>query len=182
MSLLCASELRNFTVAKSGFGKMKNNNEFSLFTATSQKKSYREMFVYPVKPVRSKRSAEYGSIGSGCQSCSWSDKQKKKKILRPRSRLRIWSRDIDSAISHPASSASSFSTPRLNLALTHGVPPDFCDDVYLFMPSTAIGSLPSLSGHATAHRWRSLPRVRWSRASSPEDSSRKGCCPFQAKP
>ena len=32
-------------------------------------------------------------------------------------------------------------------------------------PSYAIGSVPSLSGHAIAYRWRSLPRVRRHRAS-----------------
>ena len=33
----------------------------------------------------------------------------------------------------------------------------------------AIGSVPSLSGHAIAYRWRSLPRVRRHRASKPQD-------------
>ena len=37
--------------------------------------------------------------------------------------------------------------------------------IHLFVPLTAIGSLPSLSGHAIAYRWRSLPRVRQKRAS-----------------
>ena len=30
----------------------------------------------------------------------------------------------------------------------------------LHIPSTAIGSVPYLSGHASVYRWRSLPRVR----------------------
>ena len=34
-------------------------------------------------------------------------------------------------------------------------------------PPYAIGSVPSLSGHAIAYRWRSLPRVRRHRASKP---------------
>ena len=38
-------------------------------------------------------------------------------------------------------------------------------------PPYAIGSVPSLSGHANAYRWRSLPRVRWHRASKPQGSS-----------
>ena len=38
-------------------------------------------------------------------------------------------------------------------------------------PTYAIGSVPSLSGHATAYRWRSLPRARWHRASKPQGSS-----------
>ena len=37
----------------------------------------------------------------------------------------------------------------------------------------AIGSVPSLSGHATAYRWRSLPRVRRHRASKPQGSSER---------
>ena len=41
-------------------------------------------------------------------------------------------------------------------------------------PSYAIGSVPSLSGHAIiAYRWRSLPRVRRHRASRPQGSSER---------
>ena len=36
------------------------------------------------------------------------------------------------------------------------------------VPPYAIGSAPSSSGHAMAYRWRSLPRVRRHRASSPQ--------------
>ena len=39
-----------------------------------------------------------------------------------------------------------------------------------FKPSYAIGSVPSLSGHAIAYRWRSLSRVRRHRASKPQGS------------
>ena len=38
-------------------------------------------------------------------------------------------------------------------------------------PPYAIGSVPSLSGHAIAYRWRLLPRVRQHRASKPQGSS-----------
>ena len=41
--------------------------------------------------------------------------------------------------------------------------------IYL-TPPYAIGSVPSLSGHAMAYRWRSLPRVRGHRASKPQGS------------
>ena len=44
------------------------------------------------------------------------------------------------------------------------------------IPSTAIGSVTSLSGQANAYRWRSLPRVRRRRASSPQGSFCNGCC------
>ena len=40
-------------------------------------------------------------------------------------------------------------------------------------PPYAIGSVPSLSGHAIAYRWRSLPRVRRCRASKPQGSSKR---------
>ena len=62
----------------------------------------------------------------------------------PRSRLRSWSRETGVWSSHPAS-ACSFSTPRLNKVLTHGIPPDSRGRVHLFIPPTAIGPIPSLS-------------------------------------
>ena len=40
-------------------------------------------------------------------------------------------------------------------------------------PPYAIGSVPSLSGHAIAYRWRSLPRVRQHRVSKPQGSSER---------
>ena len=40
-------------------------------------------------------------------------------------------------------------------------------------PPYAIGSVPSLSGHASAYRWRSLPRGRRHRASKPQCSSER---------
>ena len=40
-------------------------------------------------------------------------------------------------------------------------------------PPYAIGSVPSLSGHAIAYRWRSLPRVRQHRGSKPQGSSER---------
>ena len=40
-------------------------------------------------------------------------------------------------------------------------------------PPYAIGSIPSLSGHAIAYRWRPLSRVRRHRASKPQGSSER---------
>ena len=40
-------------------------------------------------------------------------------------------------------------------------------------PPYAKGSVPSLSGHAIAYRWHSLPRVRRHRASKPQGSSER---------
>ena len=42
-----------------------------------------------------------------------------------------------------------------------------------FKPPYTIESVPSLSGHAIAYRWRSLPRVRRRRASEPQGSSER---------
>ena len=42
-----------------------------------------------------------------------------------------------------------------------------------FKPPYTNGSVPSLSGHAIAYRWRSLPRVRRHRASKPQGSSKR---------
>ena len=44
--------------------------------------------------------------------------------------------------------------------------------IYL-KPPYAIGSVPSLSGHAMAYRWRSLSRVRQHRASKPQGCSER---------
>ena len=46
-------------------------------------------------------------------------------------------------------------------------------------PPYAIGSVPSLSGHAIAYRWRQLPRVRRHRASKLQGSSER-VLPWQA--
>ena len=40
-------------------------------------------------------------------------------------------------------------------------------------PPYAIVSVPSLSGHAIAYRWRSLPRVRRLRTSKPQGNSER---------
>ena len=40
-------------------------------------------------------------------------------------------------------------------------------------PPYDIGSVPSLSGHAIAYRWLSLPRVRRYRAIKPQSSSER---------
>ena len=44
--------------------------------------------------------------------------------------------------------------------------------IYL-KPPYALGPIPSLSGHAIAYRWRSLPRVRRHRASKSQGSSER---------
>ena len=66
---------------------------------------------------------------------------------------------------------------RLNLVLTYsGFPPEFRGGVLIFIQTAmryAIGSVPSLSGHAIAYRWCSLPRVHRHKASKPRGSSKR---------
>ena len=56
-----------------------------------------------------------------------------KKIIfpRPRLRVRIWSRETDSAV--PSRVSLLISIRRLNLVLTRGIPPDFRGGVHLFI-------------------------------------------------
>ena len=113
----------------------------------------------------------------------------------PRSRLRIWSRETgltvpsrgsplilntqaesdwliinhQSSIINHQSGAYSRDSSRFPRRRPH-----------IYIPSTTIiGSVPSSSGHAISYRWRSLPRVRWHRASSSQGSSSNGCCLFK---
>ena len=57
--------------------------------------------------------------------------------------------------------------------LTGFLPISAAAPIYLFKTSYAIGSVPSLSCHAIAYRWRSLPSVRRHRASKPQVSSKR---------
>ena len=91
----------------------------------------------------------------------------------PHSRLRIWSRETGSAV------PSCVSLLILNTQAEYGAYlrdssrfPRRRPFIY-FKPPYAIGSVPSLSGHAIAYRWRSPPRVRQHRASKPQGSSER---------
>ena len=72
--------------------------------------------------------------------------------------------------SRPASACSS---PYSRCLFTGFLPSSAAASSYL--SPYAIGSVPSLSGHANAYRWRSLPRVRRLRASKPQGSSKRVC-------
>ena len=66
-----------------------------------------------------------------CQSCSWSAEQEKTILPCPRSRLRVWSRETDSAVSSRISLLISIL--RLNMVLTYGIPPEFRGGVHLYV-------------------------------------------------
>ena len=91
----------------------------------------------------------------------------------PRTCLRIWPRETGSAVPSRVSllilptQAESGAYLRDSSRVPRRRP-----FIYI-KPPYAIGSVPSLSGHAIAYRWRSLPRVRRHRASTPQGSSER---------
>ena len=120
-------------------------------------------------------SAEHGSILYGCQSCSWSVEQGEV-FLCPSLQLRIL----------PCATSSAILSCASPLILQAQV--ESCSETRIFyrfprpqphIPSNAIESVPSLSGHATTLRWCSLPRIHRHRASSSQCSSSNGSCLFE---
>ena len=116
--------------------------------------------------------------GQVCQSSSWSAEQGKLMFLCPRSR-NVVSRDgfgspVPRQPGHLHTQAGS------GCVLTGFLPSSTAASIYLLKPPYAIGSVPSLSGHAIAYRWRSLPRVRRHRASKKRQcNSSNGVLPWQ---
>ena len=100
----------------------------------------------------------------------------------PRSRLRIWFRETGLAVPSLVSllilytSAESGAYSRYSSRIPRRRPYIFASNTHHRVSPEFIGSVPSLSGHAIACRLRSLPTVRWHRASSPQGSSSNGCC------
>ena len=78
--------------------------------------------------------------------------------------------------SRPAS-ACSFSTLRLNLVLSHGIPPTFRDGVHLYHQQTSCQSRVSRVTKMRTDGVHCIVRRR--RASSPQGSSSNGCCLFR---
>ena len=93
----------------------------------------------------------------------------------PRSRLRIWFRESDLAVPSLVSLLILYTNAESGAYSRYSS--KFRGGVHIVLPAPhTIGSVPILSGHAIAYRLRSLPRVRWHRASSPQGSSTNGCC------
>ena len=90
--------------------------------------------------------------------------------------VRAWEFGFARRVRHsrPASACSSPYSRWIWCLLTGFLPISAAASIhYLFKPPYAIGPVPSLSGHAIAYRWRSLPRVRRHRASKPQGSSKR---------
>ena len=119
--------------------------------------------MYVCMYVWSSHIAEYGSTGQGCQSCSWSAESPcvpENLVSRDG-----FSRPVPRQSAHLHTLAESGAYLRDSSRVPRRRP--------FMKPPYAIGSVPSLSGHATAYRWRSLPRVRRHRASKPQGSSER---------
>ena len=111
----------------------------------------------------------YGSTGQGCQSCSWPAEQGKNIPLSPCVPENLVSRDgfsrpVPRQPAHLHTQAESGAYLRDSSRVPRRRP---------MKPPYAIGSVPSLSGHAIAYPWRSLPRVRRHRACKPQGSSER---------
>ena len=124
--------------------------------------------------VWSSHTAEYGSTREGCQSCSWSAEQGKWTFSCARLRLRIWSRETGSAVPSRVSLLILRAQAEPGAVYLRDSSRVLRRRPFIYLkPPYAIGSVPSLSGHAIAYRWRLLPRVRRHRASKPRDSSER---------
>ena len=95
-------------------------------------------------------------------------------FLCPRSCLRIWSRETDSAIPSRASFVITHTKQAESGAYSRDSS-DFRGGVHLFILPYAIGLVPSLTGHAIAYQWRSLTRVHRHRAGISQRNSSYGC-------
>ena len=105
--------------------------------------------------------------GKGCQSCSSLAEQEKWVFPCPCSRLRSLSRTICSAITY-----------RVGLLILHtqtesgassGIPPDFRGDSHLFIPPTAVGSVPNSSGQSEFIRSRNCTPMAFTAKSPPTE-------------
>ena len=99
----------------------------------------------------------------------------RKKLPCPPSRLRIWFRETGLAVPSLVSLLILYTNPesgaysRYSSRVPRRRP-------YIFASITHHRVSPVFTGHAVAYRLRSLPRVRWYRARSPQGSSSNGCC------
>ena len=128
--------------------------------------------------VRLAHSADYGYTAPGMVANPARGQLNKGLIFSlcpfaPGLARRVWS-------SRPLSARSFLYTPAESsiwYLLTGFLPLSATASTHI--PSTAIGSIPSLSGYAIAYRWCSLPRVRRHRASKPQISFGYGWCLFR---
>ena len=111
--------------------------------------------------VWSSLSADWASTGYGCQSCLWSAEQGKRNFLCPRSRLRIWSLELDSAVSSRVSPLVLHTQAESGAYLRDSTSPSRFPLRFPLEQPCAIGLGWSRVYRLTQlrYRWRSLPRT-----------------------
>ena len=110
---------------------------------------------------------------NGCQSCSWSAEQGKINIslsaFAPENL--VWRDGFGNPVPRRPAHLHTQAEPGTYFRNSSRFPRR--RPFIYFKPPYVIGSVPSLSGHAIAYRWRSPPRVRRHRASKPQGSSER---------
>ena len=91
----------------------------------------------------------------------------------PRTCLRIWPRETGSAVLSRVSLFTLHTQTESGAYLRGSSRAPRRRPFIYIKPPYVIGSAPSLSDVAIAYRWRSLPRVRRHRASTPQGSSER---------
>ena len=106
---------------------------------------------------------------------SWSGvaEQGKEIFPCPRTCLRIGSREAGSAVSSRVSLLILHTQAESGAYLRDSSRVPRRRPFIYVKPPYAIWSVPNLSGHAIAYRWRSLPKVRRHKASKPQGSSER---------
>ena len=98
--------------------------------------------------VWSSLSADWASTWYGCQPCSGSAEQGKWRFPCPRSRLRVWSRELGSAVPSCVSPLIHHTRAESGAYLRDSNPLSCFPLRFPLEPPCAIGLVPSLSGHA----------------------------------
>ena len=122
-------------------------------------------YVCMVIVTYSKGKDQPGKVAN--PACGQLDDKRKSFFPCPRWRLRIWSLETGSAVPSRVSLLISILKAESGALLRDSSRVPRRRPFIYFKPPYAIGSVRSLSGHALAYRWRSLPRVRRHRASKP---------------
>ena len=118
-------------------------------------------------------SADWASTGYGYQSRLWSAEQGKRNFPCPRSRLRVWSRELGSAVPSRVSPLVLHTQAESGAYLRDYTSPSRFPLLFPLEPPCAIGLVPSLSGHSIALPMAFTTENRH-RASSSQGSSING--------
>ena len=110
--------------------------------------------------VWSSLSADWASTGYGCQSCLWSAEQGKRNFPCPRSRLRVWSRELGSAVPSRVSPLVLHTQAESGAYLRDSTSPSRFPLRFPLEPRNAPSGWSRVYRVTQLrYRWRSLPRT-----------------------